>query len=125
METWKVVVGFPDYAVSSTGQVKRIDTGRILKQKTRRYQQDNLYPRGGKSEDRKTVEIHRLVAKAFIKNPENKKCINHRNGIKSDNNVENLEWSTHSENLNHAYRTGLRKKHKGLPLLIYRHQTQI
>ena len=51
--------------------------------------------------------IHRLVALMFIKNPKNKKTINHKNGIKTDNRVNNLEWNTHSENVLHSYRNGL------------------
>lgn len=54
--------------------------------------------------DRKSIFVHRLVALAFLDNPESKPFINHKNGVRTDNRVSNIEWCTHSENLRHAYR---------------------
>jgi hypothetical protein len=61
----------------------------------------------------KTYLIHRMVALAYIPNPDNKKYINHINGDKTDNRVENLEWCTAKENIDHAIRTGLFKPPDG------------
>jgi hypothetical protein len=69
------------------------------------YKTITLYKNG----IQKTYKIHRLVAKEFISNPENKPFINHKNGIKNDNKIKNLEWCTQSENEKHARRTGLKK----------------
>lgn len=104
-EQWKVIEGYPNYEVSSLGRVRNIKTGRVLRLgiTNKGYQQVGLYLNG----KNKFQLIHRLVASAFIPNPECMSNINHINGIKTDNRVENLEWVTVSENIKHAYKTGL------------------
>ena len=59
--------------------------------------------------NRKNRNVHRLIAETFIPNPDNLPCVNHKDGNKLNNAVDNLEWCTHSENTLHAFRTGLQK----------------
>lgn len=83
----------------------------ILKTKS-----DNGYDRAvfcNKTKTRKTVSVHVLVATHFISNPENKPCVNHKNSIRNDNRVENLEWCTYSENSIHSVKKGRWGNKKG------------
>lgn len=123
-ENWKEVKGFPDYLISNNGRLwsktkivsrpkgKYLKKGKIMKlhDDTRGYLTANLI----NGNVRKNYKIHRLVAENFIENPEEKREVNHINGIKDDNRVSNLEWVTSKENKKHAWNIGLYKKQNGL-----------
>jgi len=112
---WKQTMGYEGlYLISSHGDVKTISRkdslGRVVKEKmrklvsdTRGYLQVGLY----KNKKMKLELVHRLVAKTFIENIIKKPCVNHKNGIKTDNRVENIEWCTYGENNIHACENGL------------------
>lgn len=113
-EFWRPVVGWEGgYEVSSLGRVKTLPKkqngfkNRLLKPMVNPF--GYVYVM---LSERKHIFIHRLVAIAFIKNPNNKPSVNHINGKKDDNYLWNLEWVTRSENCKHAYRTGLSKVNK-------------
>ena len=105
MENWKKIEGFENYSVSDLGRVRNDKTGRIMKTPCNGHGYPSLNLEG--KSGRCFVKVHQLVAKAFLPNPEEKKTINHKNGIKSDNTLTNLEWATHSENTKHALKNGL------------------
>lgn len=106
MEIWKDVVGYEEkYQVSNKGRVRNKINKKILKKRigTSGYYKVNLY----RNKKVKTMEIHRLVAVAFIKSSKNKNEVNHIDGNKLNNNIINLEWVTHKENIEHAWKNKL------------------
>lgn len=103
MEEWREISGF-HYSVSNMGRVRNDWTRRILKPRENGYGYFHIGLYRNKTQ--KTFKIHRLVAMSFISNPLNLPQINHKNLIKTDNRVDNLEWCTPSENTRHAYKNG-------------------
>jgi hypothetical protein len=106
-EIFKPIDGFDKYFVSNMGNVKSDKTNRLLK-----IQKKSGYSTVGLSNINKIYcfLVHRLVAKAFISNHENKLTVNHINHDTFDNRVENLEWSTQKEQIEHNYNTETKKR---------------
>ena len=115
LEIWKDLkdpsLDYPYYEVSNYGRVRNKSTKEIIKSRPIRYGYIHitLYFNG----KRKNYPIHRIVAMVFIPNPKNKPQVNHKDGDKQNNRVDNLEWVTNSENMRHAYKNGLIDLRKG------------
>lgn len=105
-----------DYSVSTEGVVRKDTTDYILSQYS---QQDYKFVTLLIAGQQKRMRVHRMVAETFLDNPEKKPYVNHINGNRGDNNVENLEWVTPSENTQHAVETGLFVSGRARPVIQY------
>ena len=115
-EIWKDIKDYEGlYQVSNLGRVKRITTGRVLK--PLKHANGYLMVKLSKNSIVYTKTVHRLVAEAFIPNPEHKSEINHIDENKTNNNVSNLEWMTRKENINHGTRTERMSKTQSIPII--------
>ena len=106
MIEWRPVLGYEDlYVVSNAGDVRTAD-GRVIlgTDNEKGYVRVTLTKNGV----RNTFKVSRLVALAFLANPDNKPEVNHKSGVKANNSSDNLEWATHAENIQHAYDMGLK-----------------
>ena len=111
-EEWKAVADSNgEYYVSSHGRVKSLKFGkeRILKPVLQSRGYPTIFIRQ-KGQKRKQFRVHTLVALAFIENPYHKPQVNHIDGNKLNNHIDNLEWVTRSENIQHAWDNGLNEK---------------
>lgn len=105
-EQWLPVLGYEQYLVSSFGRVYSLKRERLLSQfNTFGYLHVALYDGRG---NQKTAKVHRLVAEAFLQRRSRKDVVNHIDGDKSHNSLDNLEWCSQSENARHAYASGLK-----------------
>lgn len=114
-EIWKDIEGYEGkYQISNLGRIKKINKNSLNEE---HYVKPYINQRGYCTvklfkTERKEERIHRLVAQAFIPNPENKAEVNHIDGNKQNNTITNLEWNTHEENVVHAFKTGLNRGRK-------------
>lgn len=106
-EKWVSVPDYKNvYEVSDAGNVRRVGGGKLKPHVN--FRNGYVYVCLSKHNQKKTYRLHRIVAKAFLGDREDMQ-VNHIDGNKTNNSLSNLEWVTQSENMKHAYRTGLEK----------------
>lgn len=103
-EVWKKVKDYTNYEISNTGKIRNIKLNKELKLSSNT---GYFYIYLSENNKRKKGYIHRLVANAFLEKTNNKLVVNHKDGNKGNNNVENLEWITQGENVQHAFDNNL------------------
>lgn len=125
-EKWKDIKGYEGlYQVSNLGRIKSLrgNSERILKPGANN--KGYLYVRLYKNSKSKWFTLHRLVAEAFIPNPENKSQVNHIDEDKTNNVVSNLEWMTPKDNANHGTRTSRMIISKSIPIAAIKDETRL
>lgn len=114
---WKYLpVPYDCYKINSDGVVVSLPRYKVRSERIIKHKPDKdgyLYVTLSINNVKRVFKIHRLLALFFIPNPDNKPQVNHKDGIKSNNKLSNLEWATSSENLKHAYSNGLSPSKKG------------
>jgi phage replication-related protein YjqB (UPF0714/DUF867 family) len=101
-EQWKRISTHPDYEVSDQGRIRRGERYIAITMNAHGYQKCNL---GGNDSQRRTQIVHRLVAKAFLPNPQKHPVVHHKDANKVNNHAKNLEWCSHSQNSRYAAET--------------------
>jgi len=110
---WQEIKDFEDYLISDNGEVYSKKSNNLLKPRHTKdgYVYYRLSKPGGIQKD---FKAHRLVALAYVENPNNLETVNHIDGDKTNNHYSNLEWMNRSDQLQHAYDLGLKKPMRGL-----------
>jgi hypothetical protein len=102
IEEWMEVKGFPNYKVSNLGNIYSCNREKLMRLQPHREGYLVVWLFNCVTKNKKMF-VHRLVAQAFIPNPDNKPIVNHKDTIKTHNYIDNLEWATGSENIQHYH----------------------